>query len=65
MLAERLAAHRVEALEVRCLRRHLRLEQQRLRLLAQRAGVALPLLDARALVAVFLELLVQRLQRGK
>jgi hypothetical protein len=64
MLAECLAAHRVEALEVRRLRRHLRIKQQRLRLLAQRAGVALPLLDSRALVALFLELRFQRLQRG-
>jgi hypothetical protein len=56
MLAERLAAHRHRGDRSTTLRRHLRLKQQRLRLLAQRAGVALPLLDSRALVALFLEL---------
>jgi hypothetical protein len=64
MLAERFVAHAIEAIEVRRLRRHARLKQQRLRLLAQRSGVALPLLDSRALVPMFLQAGFECLQRG-
>jgi hypothetical protein len=45
MLAERLVAHAIEALEVRRLCGHPRLDQQRLCLRAQGGGIALPLLE--------------------